>query len=153
MTAKPAKSDKPRLYRRSRGQLENDGPRPIVLEYHPHKKKRKTSQEENGEKYSDGLQDVQRAEADLIRIARRASKAATVGLDTYERERSRSAEEKKDGAIEDFPHNSAKALSEAMKEASEIPLDMAESISTKDYRKRLRDNLKQVSKAMRVFRI
>ncbi len=147
-----AKSDKPRLYRRSRGQLDTDGPRPLVLEYHP-RKKSKTSKSDNGEKYSEGLEDVQRAEADVMRVARRASKAATVGLDTYERERNRSAEEKKDGAIEDFPHNSAKAMSEALKEASEIPLDMAESISTKDYRKRLRDNLRVISKTMRVFRI
>lgn len=146
------KADKPRLYRRSRGELETGGPRPIVLEYHPHKKS-KTRKEENGEKYSDGLEDVQRAEADIIRVARRASKAATVGLDTYERERSRSAGEKKDGAIEDFPHNSAKAMSEALKEASEIPLDVAESMSTKDYRKRLRDNLKLASKTLRIFRI
>jgi hypothetical protein len=152
MTAKTAKSDKPRLYRRSRGELETGGPRPIVLEYHPHKK-RQTRKEENGEKYSEGLEDVQRAEADIMRVARRASKAATIGLDTYERERSRSAGEKKDGAIEDFPHNSAKALSEGLKEASEIPLDVAESVSTKDYRKRLRDNLRMISKTLRVFRI
>lgn len=147
-----AKSDKPRLYRRSRGQLETGGPQPIVLEYHP-KKQGTTQKEDDVDKYSEGLEDVQRAEADLVRIARRASKAATAGLDTYERERSRSAEEKKDGAIEDFPHNSAKAVSEALKEASEIPLDLAESISTKNYRKRLRDNLKLASKVLRVFRI
>lgn len=152
MTAKTAKSDKPRLYRRTRGQIDSDGPRPLVLEYHP-RQKSKTRKSDTGEKYSDGLEDVQRAEADIVRIARRASKAATVGLDTYERERSRSAEEKKDGAIEDFPHNSAKAMSEALKEASEIPLDVAESVSTKDYRKRLRDNLRVISKTMRIFRI
>lgn len=146
-------SDKPRLYRRSQGQLATDTPQPIVLEYHPKKKKGKAHSEDDVDKYSEGLEDVQRAEADLIRVARRASKAATVGLDTYERERSRSASEKKDGAIEDFPHNSAKAVSEALKEASEIPLDVADSISTKDYRKRLRDNLKQVSRVLRVFRI
>jgi len=144
-------TDKPRLYRRSHGQLETGGPQPIVLEYQP-KKKRK-DKEDDVDKYSEGLEDVQRAEADLVRIARRASKAATAGLDTYERERSRSASEKKDGAIEDFPHNSAKAMSDALKEASEIPLDVADSISTKNYRKRLRDNLKMVSRTLRIFRI
>jgi hypothetical protein len=144
-------SNKPRFYRRSGGQLKTGSLEPIVLEYQSRKKKGKS--EEEGEKYSKGLEDVQQAETDLIRVARRASKAVAKGLETYDQERSRSAEEKKDGAIEDFPHNAAKAASETLKEASEIPVDMADSMSTKNYRKRLRQNLKSVSKALRLFRI
>lgn len=142
--------NKPRLYRRSGGQLKTGSLEPIVLEYQSRKKKQKSAEDE---KYSKGLEDVQQAEADLVRLARRASKAVAKGLETYDQERSRSAEEKKDGAIEDFPHNVAKATSESLKEASEIPVDMAESMSTKNYRKRLRQNLKSVSKALRLFRI
>jgi len=77
----------------------------------------------------------------------------TKGIETYDEERSRSAHEKEDGAIEDFPHNSAKAMSEALKEASELPLDIAEALAPRDYRRRMRKNLRQLSKTLRVFRL
>ena len=144
---------KPRVYRRSHGKL-LAGLQPIVVEYHSRKKKSSERLEEkHGEMYSDGLADVQRVEGDLVRIARRATTAVAKGLDTYDRERSRSAAEKTDGAIEDFPHNSAKALSESLKEASEIPLDIADSATSVNYRRRMRRSLQRVSKALRVFRL
>jgi formiminotetrahydrofolate cyclodeaminase len=144
---------KPRVYRRSHGKL-LAGLQPIVVEIHSRKKKSSERLEEkHGEKYSDGLAEVQRVEGDLVRLARRATTAVAKGLDTYDRERSRSAAEKTDGAIEDFPHNSAKALSESLKEASEIPLDIADSATSVNYRRRMRRNLQRVSKALRVFRL
>ena len=141
---------KPRVFRRARGKLHTDL-EPIVLEYTRHKKK--DTSDDDGELYSDGLEDVQRAEADLLRVMRRATRAVTKGIETYDEERSRSAHEKEDGAIEDFPHNSAKAMSEALKEASELPLDVAEALAPRDYRRRMRKNLKQLSKTLRVFRL
>ncbi len=148
-----AEFSKPRVYRRSHGKLQA-ALEPIVVEYHSHKKKSSERLEEkHAEKYSDGLADVQRVEGDLVRLARRATAAVAKGLDTYDRERSRSAAEKTDGAIEDFPHNSAKALSESLKEASEIPLDIADSATSVNYRRRMRRNLQRVSKALRVFRL
>ena len=147
-----AEDDKPRVYRRSQGQLE-PGLRPIVLEYEPRREKRaKTETSSKGERSSAGLEDIQQAEADLLRVMRRATRAVAQGVETYDRERTRSAEAKTDGAIEDFPHNSAKALSEILKEASEIPVDVADAVTTKNYRRRLRRNLKTASKALRVFR-
>jgi hypothetical protein len=144
---------KPRVFRRSRGKLQS-GLEPLVFEYEPHTETPADDREhENGELYSDGLEDIQRAEADLARVARRASQAIAKGIDTYDRERSRSAHEKEDGAIEDFPHNSAKAMSEAFKEASELPLDIAEAVAPRHARKRMRRNLKQLSKTLRVFRL
>ncbi len=144
---------KPRVYRRSHGKL-LAGLQPIVVEYHSRKKKSSERLEEkHAERYSDGLADVQRVEGDLVRLARRATTAVAKGLDTYDRERSRSAAEKTDGAIEDFPHNAAKALSESLKEASEIPLDIADSATSVNYRRRMRRNLQRVSKALRVFRL
>jgi hypothetical protein len=89
----------------------------------------------------------------MIHIAQRAARAASKGLDTYEEERQRSAKEKTDGAIEDFFNNSAKAISASMKEASDIPVDIVESINTESYRKRLRKNLRRTSKLIRLFRI
>ena len=89
----------------------------------------------------------------MIRIAQRAAKAASKGLDTYEQERQRSAKEKTDGAIEDFFNNSAKATSAYLKEASDIPVDVVESLNTESYRKRMRKNLRRASKFIRLFRI
>lgn len=147
-----SRSDKPRLLRRTGGKLQADI-RPIVIEYKGRKKKSKTQSNDGEEKYSEGLEDVQVLEGNLVRVAQRAAKAASKGLDTYEQERKRSAKEKTDGAIEDFFNNSAKATSAYLKEASEIPVDMIESIDTKSYRKRLRKSLRRSSKFIRLFRI
>src|SRR5688572_30799063 len=125
MTTEPLK---PRVFRRTRGQLQ-PGLRPIVLEYVRDDESDDTEQDrERGEEYSEGLADIQQAEADFVRVARRATQAVAKGIDTYDQERRTSAKSKKDGAVEDFPHNSAKAMSAALKEASELPLDVADAI-------------------------
>jgi tellurite resistance protein len=148
-----AESNKPRVYRRSHGQLQA-GLHPIVLEYRSRKEKQTDREADvEAEKYSAGLEDIQRAEADLVRVVHRATQAVAQGFETYDRERRRSAQAKPDGAIEDFPHNSAMALSETLKVASEIPVDMADALTTMNYRRRLRQSLKNASKALRVFRI
>jgi hypothetical protein len=84
---------------------------------------------------------------------RRATRAIALGVETYERERAKSAQMKVDGAIVDFPHNSAKALSETLREASEIPVDVADSVTTQNYRRRVHRNLRNAAKALRVFRM
>jgi hypothetical protein len=142
---------KPRVLRRSGGRVAH-GLKPIVLEYQPRKKK-SSDDDEAEEQYSDGFEDIQRVEGDLVRIARRATTAAAKGLDTYDRERRRSAREKEDGAIKDFPHNAAQAASDALKEASEIPVDIADSMQRTNVYRRLRRNLRRVSKAIAVFRL
>lgn len=148
-----SKSDKPRVLRRTGGKLQAEM-KPIVLEYKGRKKKEKPKAEDDGQpKYSEGLEDVQVLEGNMLRVAQRAAKAASKGIDTYEQERQRSAKEKTDGAIEDFFNNSAKATSAYLKEASEIPIDMVEAINTESYRKRLRKNLRRTSKLIRLFRI
>ena len=40
-----------------------------------------------------------------------------------------------------------------MKEASEIPVDIAEALNATSYRKRLRDSLHQASRVIRLFDI
>jgi hypothetical protein len=144
---------KPRVYRLSHGKLQT-GLEPIVIEHHSQKKKSSgRAEDKRSERYSAGLADVQLAEGDLVRVARRATTAVAKGLDTYDRERSRSAKEKKDGAIADFPHNSAKAWSETLKEASDIPLDIADSVTRVNYDRRMRRSLRRISRALRVFRM
>jgi len=147
-----SKSDKPRLLRRTGGKLQSEM-KPIILEYKGRKKKSRPKAEEGQAMYSEGLEDVQVMEGNVVRIAQRAAKAASKGLDTYEQERQRSAKEKTDGVIEDFFNNSAKATSAYLKEASDIPVDIVESINTESYRKRMRKNLRRASKFIGLFRI
>lgn len=128
--------------------------RPIVINYKQRHKKKKTAEDDNGtERYSEGLEDVQRLEGNLVRVAKRSARAFSKGIDTYEQERDRSAKEKKDGALEDFVHNSAKAASASMKEASEIPVDFTESLSGRSYRKQARKSLRRLAGTIRLFRI
>lgn len=143
---------KPRVFHRVHGKLQPEI-KPIVLEYKERSKKRDASVDNDKEKYSDGLEDVQVLEENVVRVAQKAVKALSKGVDTYERERQKSAKEKTDGAIEDFFNNSAKAASVYLKEASDIPVDLVESIDTEAYRRRLRKNLRRTSRLIRLFRI
>ena len=127
--------------------------RPIVLEYKKRKKKKSASTKERKEKYTRGLQDIQRLEGDVLKVTQKATRALSKGVDTYEEERQKSAKDKKDGAIEDFFHNSAKAASTYLKEASDIPVDIADSVNKKSYRKRLRKNLRRASRMIRMWPI
>jgi len=142
---------KVRVLHRSHGKLKPEI-QPIVLEY-KRKKKARTSEQESKEEYSDGLEDIQRLEGDVVRISQRGARALSKGLDTYEHERHKSALEKKDGAIEDFVYNSAKATSAYLKEASELPVDIAESLNRISYRRLLRENLRMTSRMMRLWRL
>jgi len=126
--------------------------KPIILEYTP-KEAKKDSGSKSKAKYSKRLEDVQTMEADILRVSQKAAKALSKGIDTYQTEREKSAEEKTDGAIEDFMHNSAKAMSASLKEASDIPVDIADSISSDANRKRLRRTLREASKSLDFWRI
>jgi hypothetical protein len=131
--------------------------KPIVLEYKREKEEKKSTTDgdtKSKAKYSKGLEDIQTMEADILRVSQKAAKAFSKGIDTYQAEREKSAEEKTDGAIEDFLHNSAKAMSVSLKEASDIPVDIAESLSKEtSARKQLRKTLKETSKAIGFWRI
>jgi len=144
-------TNKARVMRRSHGKLQPQT-KPIVLEYKK-EKQTKDDETERKPKYSKGLEDLQVLEADLLRISQKAAKAFSKGIDTYQQEREKSAEEKTDGAIEDFLHNSAKAMSVSMKEASDIPIDIAEAVNKESYRKRLRKSLRDASKAIDFWKL
>lgn len=142
---------KARVLRRTSSGLKPDV-KPIVLEYKREEEKTTTDKKSKA-KYSKGLEDIQTLEGDVLRVTQKAAKAFSKGIDTYQAEREKSAEEKTDGSIEDFVHNSAKAMSASLKEASDIPVDIAESINTDSYRKRLRQALKETSKAISFWRL
>ena len=144
------KTEKEGALRRTHGQLENDA-KPIVFEYKKRKKKKESRDTEGKPRYSPELEDIQRMEGDVMRVTQKAVKALVKGIDTYEHERQRSSKEKKDGSIEDFVYNSAKAASASLKEASDIPVDMAESANRRSYQKRLRKSLRRVSRLLRMW--
>ena len=142
-----AETDKPHVHAHA-------GLQPIVIEYRSRKNKPKVQDDDDGrEKYSKDLRDFEEGEGRLVRVMKRTTRAVAQGVDTYDRERRRSAKEKKDGPIEDFPHNAAKAVSEALREGADIPIDLAEAFAPKDYRRRVRRSLKRVSKGLRLFRL
>lgn len=85
---------------------------------------------------------------ELIRILRRSTRALSKGIETYDRERKRSGKGKKETAFEDDLNNSAKALSTSMKDASAIPVDIAELVNKKTYRKRVRRSLRRLSRSI-----
>jgi hypothetical protein len=127
--------------------------RPIVFEYKKPKKKKAKPTSEGTAKYSPGLEDVQIVSGDWLRATHKAVNALAKSLDAYDRERVRSAVEKKDGAIEDFPYNAGKAVSVWMKEASDIPVEVAEAAKRRSYSKRMRKGLRRVSKLLRAGRM
>jgi hypothetical protein len=123
--------------------LRNAG-QPIVLEYKSKKKKKK--------RYSKGLGDFQRVEGRLSRVNRRIANAMAEGAATYEKERKRSARKKKDGAIRDFVPNLGEAMSASLREASSVPIDVAEALNTKSTRRLLRNQLRLIAGPLRVGR-
>ncbi|HKY55946.1 MAG TPA: hypothetical protein VJM08_16645 [Anaerolineales bacterium] len=147
-----AKNPKVIVLRRTREGLQSEI-RPIVIDYKKRRRNKRRAEEDDEERYSEGLEDVQRLEGNLVRVAKRSANAFSKGIDTYEQERNRSAKEKKDGVLEDFIDNSAKAASASMKEASELPIDIAEVLSGRSNRKRVRKSLRRISGTIRLFRI
>ena len=125
----------------------------MVLEYKKPKKKKAKRGTEVTAKYSPELKDLQVIGTDVVRATHKAANALVKVIDTYERERLRSAQEKKDGALEDFVYNAGKAASVWMKEASDIPLDLSDSLRRSEYQKRARKRLRKVSKALRQWRM
>lgn len=120
-----------------------EGRGPIVLERKSKKKRRK----------SKGLEDAQDLEAAVSRALRRAARAGAKGTSEYDRARRRSARKKRDGAIRDFVPNMGEALSEGLREASAIPADVADSLDTKATRRRVRRRTRDVSEALRTWRL
>jgi hypothetical protein len=127
--------------------------KPIVLDYKKWKKKGKTKAEDSKPKYSKGLKDIQRLEGDSVHVAQTAARALSKSIDVYNQERQQSAKKKTDGALEDLIHNSAKATSTYLKEASDIPVDLADAVSRLSFGKNLRKGLRRASKRILIWPI
>ena len=115
---------------------------PVVLRL----KKRKNK---SSKRYTKGLGELQETERHLTRSTHRMVRAIEKGLSEYRKERAKSASKKKDGALRDFIPNSALAMSTTLKEASALPYDLARAIDTKKNRKRVKRQLRVISRTLR----
>jgi hypothetical protein len=119
--------------------------KPIVLEL---KKKKKKSKK----RYTKELEEVQRMEGHLTRSAQRMARATEKGITSYRKLSKKSAGKKKDGAIRDFIPNSGIAMSHSLREASQLPYDIAQAMDTPQNRKRLKRQLRGISRSLRISR-
>jgi hypothetical protein len=117
---------------------------PIVLTLNKKKKSKR--------RYSKGLEEMQRMERHFTRATHRMAKATEKGISYYRRRNLKSARKKRDGVLRDFVPNTGLAMSRAMREASPIPYDLARAMNTKQNRKRLRRQLRSISRTMRTWR-
>ena len=125
--------------------IDSRGFEPIVLNLK--KKKIKTKK-----RYSKELEEVQRMERPLTRSTQRLIRSWDKGVRSYRKRSLTSAKKKRDGALQDFIPNSGWAMSQAMQEASALPYDLARAMNTKQARKRLRRQLRQASRTLRILR-
>jgi hypothetical protein len=130
------------------GSLRDGGP-PVVVDRRP-KGKRK-------QRYSKGLEDVQKFEAGVSRAVRRGgggtARAAEKGASTYDKARRKSARKKRDGAIRDLGPNMGEALSESLREGSKIPAEVAAALDTRSSRRRVRRRIREASRAARIWQV
>ena len=118
--------------------------RPIVLSLKKKKKRKR--------RYSKGLKEIQRMERHLTRSAHRMARATEKGITTYRKLSIKSASQKKDGAILDFIPNSGIALSRSLRIASTIPYDISQAMDTPQNRKRLKRQLRSISRSLQTRR-
>ena len=118
--------------------------KPIVLTLKKKKRRKR--------RYSKGLEEIQEMERHLTRSTQRMVRATEKGISSYRKLSLKSAKKKKDGAIRDFIPNSGIAMSHSLREASSLPYDIAQAIDTPQNRKRLRRQLRGISRSLRTWR-
>lgn len=109
--------------------------------------------ERKKKKYSKDLAEVQRLERDVTRVSARIITALDKGMDTYRKARDESSREEQDGALTNFGWNMAQGISEGLKEASQLPLDLARGMRRKRIKRLIRKQLRADSRVPRLFRI
>lgn len=114
---------------------------PIVLNLKKQKK--------SGKRYSKGLEELQRSENIITRSTHRMTRAIEKGIATYRKKSRKSASKKKDGTLRDFVPNATLAMSQTLKEASSLPYDLARILNTKKNKRRLKRQIRAISRAMK----
>lgn len=125
-------------------QQEPVGPMVINL-----KKKRKNKKKR---RYSKGLEEIQQMERHLMRASHRMVRSVEQGISNYRVRSAKSSKKKRDGAIRDYLPNSGIAMAHALKEVGPIPNDIARALNTKPMRRRLRRQLRSVTRTLRTRR-
>jgi len=117
--------------------------KPIVLKTKKQKKK----------KYSSGLKDVQIVGRRMSKISSTLLSSVSEGIDAYRKASDKSARKKRDGALRDLNLNVAKGVSKALRESSDLPFDLAKSMSTRGSKRRVRRQIRAISRFGRILRI
>jgi Family of unknown function (DUF6312) len=117
--------------------------KPIVIKTKKQKKK----------KYSSGLKDVQVIGRRMSKISSDIAHSMSEGVDSYRKASDKSARKKRDGALRDINLNVAKAVSRALRESSDIPFDLAKSLTTRGSRRSARRQIRAISRISRILRI
>lgn len=121
--------------------------RPIVLEYKRGKKKSKK------QGYSKQFRDLQVSEGKIAKASEKLARAVAKGAAAYNDARKDSQSKKRDGAIRDFGPNLAVGLSESIREASSLPLDVADALNTKTARRMMRSQFRVLRSGLRFWRL
>ena len=121
--------------------------RPIVLDLSDQfREDDEDTVEREGKAYSDGLADAQDIFVSMVDVSARVAKAVAKGLETYLDANEKSAKNKKDGTVRDLGINSAKGLSESLRELSLIPVDIAKKLDTESTQEAIDRQLKNLAK-------
>jgi len=80
-------------------------------------------------KYSKGSKGAQKLEKGVSKASQRVARAVELGLMSWDRKRSKSGRNKRDGAVRDAVRNSVFAAGKALREASWAPTDFFSGVS------------------------
>jgi hypothetical protein len=80
-------------------------------------------------KRSKGTKEIQKLESGASKAERRLARAVLVGLNSWDKRRSKSASKRKDGALRDSVKNGARAVSKLVSEAAKAPSDLIDSLN------------------------
>ena len=122
--------------------------RPLVIDLRGKKKAGRKKRR----RYSPGLEEVQEFEVHVTRASHHIARATEKGLAEYRARSQKSAQKKRDGAMRDFLPNSGQAMTVALQEASKLPLDLARVVNTPQNRKRIKRQVKYLSRSLRRLR-
>lgn len=97
-------------------------------------------------KYTKGLKDYQKRGDNMTKYVSKITDAVADGMKKYQKERGKSAEKRKDGAIVDFFPNAASGLGKALREASKGTKYLGKVLGSKRRRKYTRRVLKNFAR-------
>jgi len=92
-----------------------------------------------------GMRTMQTVERRLSRGGRKLAQALADGMKKYQKQRNKSAKDRKDGAILDFVDNLGAGFAEAQRQAAPASEDIITAFSTKRTRKQFRRAVRALS--------